>query len=36
MPIESSAPGTPLWIRRPLFWLCVFALGLGIVGALSR
>jgi hypothetical protein len=31
--IEGMTPGTPMRYRRPVFWLCVFALGLGLVGA---
>jgi hypothetical protein len=34
MTVESSSPGTPRRYRRPIFWLCVFAIGLGIVSAL--
>jgi hypothetical protein len=34
MTIESSAPGTPRHYRRPIFWLCVFGIVLGVVGAL--
>jgi hypothetical protein len=34
MTVESSAPGTPGRFRGPIFWLCVFGAGLGIVSAL--
>jgi hypothetical protein len=34
MTVESGAPGTPTRYRRPIFWLCMFGIGLGIVRAL--
>jgi hypothetical protein len=34
MNVESSSPGMPRRYRRPIFWLSVFAIGLGIVSAL--
>ena len=36
MPVESSAPGTPLRYRRPVFWLCALGIGIAIIGALYR
>jgi hypothetical protein len=33
MTIESSTPGTPMRYRRPLFWLCVFGIAIGLVSA---
>jgi hypothetical protein len=34
MTVESSAPGTPNHYRRPIFWLCVLGIGLGILSVL--
>jgi len=36
MTVESSAPGTPRRYRRPIFWLCVFGIGLGVVSAFLK
>jgi hypothetical protein len=33
MTVESTSPATRRY-RRPIFWLCVFVIGLGIVNAL--
>jgi hypothetical protein len=33
MTIEASAPGTPMRYRRPIFWLCVIGIGLGVASA---
>jgi hypothetical protein len=34
MTVESTSPATPRRYRRPIFCLCVFGIGLGIVNAL--
>ena len=34
MPLEGSAPGTPARYRRPIFWLCLAGVGLGVLSTL--
>ena len=36
MTVESTSPGTPRRYRRPIFWLCVFGIALGVVSVLFQ